>query len=173
MIGKARARYSVPDSLQELDMRLRWVGAIVLAAALSSCLVDKPLEADSSLAAFVGGWRATSLVLSTLVAPDVSVDLIELGSTFDLNIQPNGSYTAVLAFVGEAQTEIGRISLSGASTVILAREFPAPRQDISTFVFEGPDHLILDGDTEFDFNLDGTLEPALSHFDLQRQLVQP
>ncbi len=57
--------------------------------------------------------------------------------------------------------------------MILDREFPTPSRDISTFLFEGPDRLILDGDTEFDFNLDGTLEPALSHFELQRQLVQP
>ena len=149
-------------------MRRRWAGVIVLAAVLSSC-GDAALEADASLAAFVGDWHATSLVLSSPLAPDVSVDLIELGSSFDLNIQPSGHYTAILVFAGQAQTEIGQISLSGASTVILDRAFPTPSRSISTFIFEGPDRLILDGDTEFDFNLDGTMEPALAHFDLERR----
>ena len=154
-------------------MRRRCVGVIVLAVVLSSCGDDEPFAPDASLAAFVGDWRATSLVLASPAAPYISVDLIDIGSSFVLNIQPSGHYTAIMVFASQGQTEIGQISLSGASTVILAREFPTPRQDISTFVFEGPDHLILDGDTEFDFNLDGTLEPALSHFDLRRQLVQP
>ena len=52
--------------------------------------------------------------------------------------------------------------------MILEREFPTPSRDISTFMFEGPDRLILEGDTEFDFNLDGLAEPALSRFVLQR-----
>lgn len=52
--------------------------------------------------------------------------------------------------------------------MILEREFPTPSRDISTFMFEGPDRLILEGDTEFDFNLYGTAEPALSRFVLQR-----
>ncbi len=50
-------------------MRRRGVEAIVLAVVFSSCLVDKPLEADPSLAAFVGDWHATSLVLKSVVAP--------------------------------------------------------------------------------------------------------
>lgn len=144
------------------------VSTIILALLLSAC-GDGPLEADPALAPFVGNWRATSLVLTSPVAPDISVDIVELGSTFDLNIQPSGQYTAVLVFANQAQTEIGRISLSGASTVILTREFPTPSREISTFLFEGPDRLILDGDTEFDFNLDGTTEPALAHFELQRR----
>ena len=150
-------------------MRRRWVGAMVLAVALSSCGGDDALAPDPSLARFVGDWRATSLVIASPLAPDLSVDLIELGASFDLNIQPSGYYTAILVFAGQAQTEMGLISLSGPSAVILDRQFPTPSRDISTFVFEGPDRLILDGDTEFDFNLDGTSEPATAHFDLQRR----
>ena len=39
-------------------------------------------------------------------------------------------------------------------------------------MFDGPDRLILDGDTEFDFNLDGTSEPATAHFDLRRRYAR-
>ncbi len=150
-------------------MRRCWVGMTVLAVLLSACGGDDPLEADASIEAFVGDWRATSLVLTSSFNADLSVDLIELGSSFDLNVQPSGHYTAILVFAGQGQTEFGQLSLSGSSTVILNREFPTPSQDISTFTFEGPDRLILDGDTEFDFNLDGTAEAALAHFELQRR----
>ncbi len=150
-------------------MRRCWVGMTVLAVLLSACGGDDPLEADASIEAFVGDWRATSLVLTSSFNADLSVDLIELGSSFDLNVQPSGHYTAILVFAGQGQTEFGQLSLSGPSTVILNREFPTPSQDISTFTFEGPDRLILDGDTEFDFNLDGTAEAALAHFELQRR----
>jgi hypothetical protein len=94
--------------------------------------------------------------------------LIELGSSFDLDVQPSSHYTAILVFARQGQTEFGQLSLSGSSTVTLHREFPTPSQDISTFIFEGPDRLILDGDTGFDFNLDNTAEAALAHFELQR-----
>jgi hypothetical protein len=42
---------------------------------------------------------------------------------------------------------------------------PAP----STYHFATPDSLILDGATEFDFNLDGTDEPAHAHTELVRR----
>jgi len=150
-------------------MRRRWVGLTVLVVLLSVCGGDDSFEADASVAAFVGGWHASSLVLTSTFNADLSIDLIELGSSFDLNVQPSGHYTAILVFAGQGQTEFGQLSLSGPSTVILDREFPTPSRDISTFLFEGPDRLLLDGDTEFDFNLDGTAEPALAHFDLQRR----
>ena len=109
-------------------MRRCWVGVIALAVALSSCGDDDALAPDPSLAPFVGDWRAASLVVASPMAPDLSVDLIELGSSFDLNIQPSGHYTAILVFAGQGQTEIGQISLSGLSAVILDREFPLPRE---------------------------------------------
>ena len=150
-------------------MRRRWVGLMVVTVLLSVCGGDDAFKADASIAAFVGDWRASALVLTSSFNADLSVDLIELGSSFDINIQPSGHYTAILVFAGQGQTEFGQLLLSGSSTVILDREFPTPSRDISTLLFEGPDRLILDGDTEFDFNLDGTAEPALAYFELQRR----
>ena len=60
-------------------MRRRWVGVIALAVALSSCGDDDALAPDPSLDLFVGDWRTASLVVASPVAPDLSVDLIELG----------------------------------------------------------------------------------------------
>ena len=52
---------------------------------------------------------------------------------------------------------------------MLERTFPTASKDICTYSFEGNDRLILGGDTEFDFNLDGTPDEALSHLELVRR----
>lgn len=147
----------------------RRAGMMMLVSALfAGCSDDTGFGPDPAVTPFVGDWEATALVLSSPVAPDLSVDLIEQGSTFNLNVQPSGTYTAILVFFGQAQTEIGQISVAG-QTVTLNSTFPTVSTEISTYVFEGPDRLILDGDTEFDFNLDGTPDDALAHFELQRR----
>ncbi len=149
--------------------RADWVGRMIVVAALLSACGDAAIEADPGLAPFVGDWVATELIVASPVAPDATLELIGLGSTFTINIQPSGLYTAILVFAGQGQTEIGQVSVSGGSTVILDREFPTPSREISTFGFEHADCFILEGNTEFDFNLDGTPEPALVRFVLDRR----
>jgi hypothetical protein len=153
-------------------MRHRWadrVGRMIVVAALLSACGDAAIAADPHLAPFVGDWAASELVVASPMAPDATLELIGLGATFTINIQPSGLYTAVLVFAGQGQTEIGQVSVSGGSTVILNREFPTPSREISTFAFVNADCFILEGDTEFDFNLDGTPEPALVRFVLDRR----
>ena len=141
--------------------------AVVLAVLISAC-GDGPAGPDPLIAPFVGSWEATALVLTSPLSDLLSVDLIEFGSTFDLDIQPSGGYTAILVFAGQAQTEIGTITVT-PTTVTLHRDFPTKDTAVSTYEFVGDATLILDGDTEFDFNLDGTNDPALVHFELVRK----
>ena len=146
--------------------RVGWI--VMMAASLSACSDSDAFAPDPNLADFVGMWDATALVLSSPVTPSLSADLIALGSTFSLNIQPSEQYTAILIFMGQASTEIGRISRSG-ETVIFDRTFPVASREISTYVFAASDRLVLDGDTEFDFNQDGIADQALAHFELKRR----
>lgn len=148
--------------------RIRAVGVVLLAWTAGACSDSTGVDDDPAVAPFVGDWEATVLTLTSPVSEDFTVDLIELGATFTLNVQPSGTYTAVLTFMGQAQTEIGQVSVSG-QTIILDRSFPTTDRSISTYAFDGPDRLILDGDTEFDFNLDGTADPAIAHFELVRR----
>jgi hypothetical protein len=130
---------------------------------------DDGVTADPSVAPFVGDWSASSLVITSKANPDVSTDVIaDFNATFTINVQASGQYTAILLFAGQSQTEIGTISVSG-STVTMKVEVPEARTDVATFSFPDADHLILDGSTTFDFNLDGTAEPATAHFDLARK----
>ena len=107
------------------------------------------------------------MVLTNKANPDVAPDLIQEGAQFDLNVQPSGQYTAILTYLQQASTEIGFISVSG-STVILERNFPSAQTSTAVYRFSGG-QLILDGDSEFDFNLDGTAEPAEAHIVLDKR----
>jgi hypothetical protein len=73
----------------------------------------------------------------------------------------------VLIYAQQASTEIGWLSVSG-NTVTMARDFPTRSRSNAVFVISGS-RLTLDGDTEFDFNLDGTPEAAVAHFELSKR----
>ena len=150
-------------------MRTRIVkGLSLLSLSFLGCGDPVPTGPDPLIEPFVGNWAATAFVLTSSVSDQVSIDLIQLGGTFDLNIQPSGSYTAILVYAGLGQTEIGTISVT-ATTVALNREFPTRENEISTYQFVGDSVLILDGDTEFDLDFDGQEDPTLAHFELLRK----
>ncbi len=146
------------------------VGFLALAALVaSSCGSGSTgLQENPDVVPFVGSWRATSLVVTSKANPDISPDLIqEQGAQFDLNVQPSGQYTAILTYLSQASTEIGFVSVSG-NVITLERTFPSPQTSTATYTLQG-DVLTLEGDTEFDFNLDGTAEEARSRIVLIRR----
>lgn len=144
----------------------RGAAAIALVLALAAC-GGGGTDVDPALAPFVGDWQATQLVLTSVANPQVSPDLIALGATFTLNVQPSGQYTAILIYAEQASTEIGTIRVSG-NTVTLNRDFPGRGTTNAVYAFSG-NRLTLDGDSEFDFNLDGTPEPAVVHMEFVKQ----
>ena len=150
-------------------MRTRLIkGLSLLSLSFLGCGDPVPTGPDPLIEPFVGNWAATAFVLTSSVSDRVSIDLIQLGGTFNLNIQPSGSYTAILVYAGLGQTEIGTISVT-ATTVALNREFPTRENEVSTYQFVGDTVLILDGDTEFDLDFDGQKDPTLAHFELLRK----
>ena len=151
--------------------RSRWVlPALLTALALApGCGSSGGVQTDAAVAPFVGDWLATTMVLTSVANPDVHPDLISLGATFSVDVQPSGQYTAILIYSGQTQTEIGQLSVSGG-TVTLQPSFPAGAPAaISDYTFPDPDHFVLDGATEFDFNLDGTAEAAQAHIAFSRR----
>jgi hypothetical protein len=132
----------------------------------AGCGGDDPAEPDPALGPFVGDWGATSLVITSVANPQIVLDPIQLGASFDLNVQPSGQYTATLAFEGRVFTEIGTLTVSG-TTVTLHRTFPTALTTAAVFAFQGA-QLTLEGDTVYDFNGDGTAEAARGNFVLIR-----
>ena len=104
----------------------------------------------------VGDWLATVLVVTSAVNPEVVADLIAMGATFTLSVQPSGRYTAILAGFGQSSSESGTLSVEGMQ-VVFRRSIPSVEIARSTWVREGAD-VILTGPTEYDFNLDGMVE---------------
>jgi hypothetical protein len=113
---------------------------------------------------FVGKWRAESMVLTNVANPTVSVDLVEEGATFTLSILATGQYSASLSAFGQTNTEVGMIQVSG-NQITIAPTSPAGPPIIATFAFDG-ELLVLDGTSEFDFNLDGIAEASTVHIEL-------
>jgi hypothetical protein len=140
------------------------VAIIFLTAACKSGGV----EPNSSISALVGDWDATSLVITSVADPSIHPDLIQLGATFTLNVQPSGQYTAILVYNGQPKTEIGQLSVSGDSITLQPTTPSSGASTTGSYQVNG-NHLTIDGDTEFDFNLDGQPDPAKAHFELMKK----
>jgi hypothetical protein len=147
----------------------RWTawGSVLASVWILAGCGSESVAPDAGVAALVGDWDATSLVLTSVANPQVKPDLVALGASFRLNVQPSGQYTAILLYAQQSSTEIGTLSVAG-STLTMARDFPSRSTSDAVFALSG-NRLTLDGDSEFDFNLDGTPEPALAHFELLRR----
>lgn len=150
---------------------LLWA-AIVMAAVGTACGGDQGTDVNPDVAPFVGTWVADSLTVTSAANDTVIANVLDsvFGGSFSITVEPSGQYTATLTVLGQANPEIGWLSIINASTLSLTPTFPAGRPvATAAYAFEGDDDLVLDGDTEFDFNRDGTPEAAFAHFELQRQ----
>jgi hypothetical protein len=150
-----------PDRRHFLALSLTWLG--LSSVGILGCS-DDGTGVDKALKPFVGKWRAQSMVLTNAANPAVSVDLVDEGATFTLSILATGQYSASLSALGQTNTEVGIIEVSG-NQVTITPTSPVGPSLVATFAFQG-DLLILDGTSEFDFNLDGTAEAATAHIEL-------
>lgn len=138
---------------------VRWALSASVGFAMA-CGSEDPIAPDATLADLVGQWDALSFIVQSQANPVVAANLIEVGFSFFLDVQPSGSYTAIMTAFGLPQTEFGHVEVRAGSQIVLHREQPGPpRMDAGTFRIAG-DTLFLDGETEFDFNQDGAPEPA-------------
>ena len=113
----------------------------------------------------VGVWEASELVMTNQANPSVVVNLIEQGATFFLSVLANGQYSASLTFLGQATSEMGTIQVSGNNVTITPTQPEGPPL-VATWSFVG-ENLVLDGESAFDFNLDGTPEASFAHIVLE------
>jgi hypothetical protein len=102
------------------------------------------------------------MVLTNQANPEDELDLVEdFGAVFTVSILSTGSYTASLTVFGQPNTEVGTIEVSGNQLTMTPSDGPSVQ---GTWSITGG-ILTLDGVTEFDFNFDGTTEPADIHIE--------
>ncbi len=106
----------------------------------------------------VGEWIAESMVVTSKANPEIAPDITEFGATFTLSVQPSGRYLAILSGYGQSSSESGVLTVEG-QYVIFMRQLPSPEESRALWERAGSS-VILEGDTNFDFNLDGTMEEA-------------
>jgi len=142
---------------------------MLMASVMAACGSDT-IEADPTVAAFVGTWDADSLTMTNAGDTTVVANLLDFGS-FVILIEPSGQYTATLTVLGSTGVEFGDLDANAAtSTIQLNRSAPPPPAvSTSSYSFVADDYLVLDGASEFDFNLDQIPEAAQAHFELRRR----
>ena len=120
---------------------------------------DGPTEPDFNPDFMVGDWLAESLVQTSVADPQMFTDLVaDLGAVFTLSVQPSGRYTAILTGFGQSTSESGRLTIDDAFVILMPEVPPGPAW--SALWERVGDSVILEGESEFDFNLDGTPEVA-------------
>lgn len=147
----------------------RWTGMALVLLTVGACGGDDstgpPEEDPDAIAPFVGTWDAEVFTVTSDADPSIVADLMENGS-FTINVQPSGTYTATLTFGGIPLVEIGEISVQGDFIILLPN---GGEPATSSYEFVRSDYVRLEGPTEFDFNLDGELDPAQAFIELQRR----
>ena len=138
---------------------------LLLAVPLLACS-DSGMGPKKELAPFVGKWQAQSLVLTNAANPSVSIDLVQEGATFTLSVLSTGAYSASLVVLGQSNTELGTIEVSGNQVTITPTSPPGP-PIVGTFAFRNR-MLILDGESEYNFNQGEAPVKALVHIELFR-----
>ena len=134
------------------------LASLLILSAGQGCGSDAVVEPDPVLDDFVGDWDASTMVVTSVQNPSLSVDVIEAGASFFLNVQPSGGYTSSLTFEGLSRTELGRLEVEGERLLFFV-EIPSPRVDTAFYELDG-DRLDLEGRTIFDFDLNGIPEEA-------------
>jgi hypothetical protein len=152
-------------SAPTIRLLLPFLTALLL--GLGACKKD-PVRPDPTVQDLVGDWEATSLLVTSVAASSVSVDILAQGASFFINVQPSGSYTSSLVFQGTAFPELGELEVDGDRLILRVQvATTGPRVDTAQFELSG-DRLEIQGPTLFDFNLDGLVEPATLDAVLQR-----
>lgn len=143
---------------------------IPLLVALSGC-GDTQIAPDADIAPLVGDWDAVAFEVTSAENPLISVDILEQGAEFFINVQPSGGFTTQLSFQGAACTELGDLETREATLLMKIRVTTCgggSRTDTATFSVTG-DILTLQAGTVFDFDLNGTSEAAHLDAELARR----
>lgn len=100
-----------------------------------------------------GTWTATSIVFTSKDDPSQRVDIITLGASFTMTVDSDGSVSTTFRDgQGGTDSDSGRVLSDGNKLTLAGATFTAERS--------GAELTISDDTEEFDFDNDGSDEPA-------------
>ena len=124
-----------------------------------------------AMADIAGDWNATRGVFqSTSLGPAFQVDVVDQGGTITMNIQSDGKFSITVTELGEApETTTGRMAFDEDLLVIFFDDDPGEWEFFGIFHSE-PNLSISggNGSAEYDFDGDGSEEPANVDFEFVR-----
>ena len=119
------------------------------------------------LVPLVGSWTAVEVTHALKADTSVSVEIVSSGGRFDLTITGNGRYSAELVFRGVVAREAGTIRVAGGS-LFLTPQSPSPGAEGRVTWRIEAGRMLWDGDSQLDFNGDGSPSPSLLHVEFVR-----
>jgi hypothetical protein len=160
---------SVLESRSRTRSRRRLLGGLSLSAiglaALAGCGDLSEFVKPITPAEISGEWHATDLVLTSATDPTVSFDAIAEGLSLFLRFSIDGEYQQIIQETGQDDdVEVGSYEI--VDDFILVELDSAPG-DTTHFSYEFQTSktafslTLLTDDLDYDFNGDGTDEPAL------------
>jgi hypothetical protein len=129
-----------------------WVIAPLVGALAVACGEDIVVED------LIGTWNATEFVFSNFEDPVTDVDVIDLGGEVTIIIRADNTYTVQLELPGAEPEEVdGEWVLNGD---VLTFDEGTADETVFNISLSGTTLTIHTEDLEFDFDEDGTDEPA-------------
>ena len=136
----------------------RVLAAGAMALAVAACSDD---STGITVEDLVGTWEATEIVFTSTADPSESVDAVDFGVSLTVTITSDGTVTSVFDDgQGGTDTDSGTLSVDGSTLTIGSDSFEAERSG---------DVLTLTGAVGFDFDEDGSDDPATVVVRLERQ----
>lgn len=123
---------------------------------------------EVSISDIQGTWNATSAIFDIVGEGESQrVDVVEIGGTVVLVIQSNGRFTLTVSELGESPDVVtGQMSFNSETLVVEYDDSPG-ETELFGIQFT-TNTLAIQGQALFDFDDDGTEEPAQIDFDFVR-----
>lgn len=136
---------------------------VLLLTAAAACGNVADIEGDLTPEILSGDWEATTVQITNLANPAQTIDLLEQGGELAFRFTLDGNATQFLTLPGEEEPQVSEatyeidspylIFLVGDETQVFAYELQSTQT--------GNSLTLATNDLEYDFDGDGSAEPAL------------
>ena len=140
-------------------MRVGHMGAVgVMAFAAAGCGDSTGITAQD----LEGTWNATQIVYTNSANTSESVNIVPMGASFSMTVTSSGAVSTVfIDGQGGTSSNSGTLSSDGSTLTLAGDTFQADRS--------GDQLTLTDANSEYDFDNDGSDDPATLVIQLTRQ----